>query len=117
VRDGFSEQYPQREQAPGAVHPLVCVHPQTRRKCLYLGRRALAFIPQLAPGESDRLLDELWAAASQEQFCWVQRWRLGDMVIWDNRCTMHRRDALDPSERRLLNRAQIKGERPIAVAA
>jgi taurine dioxygenase len=117
VRDGFSEQYPHREQAPGAVHPLVCVHPQTRRKCLYLGRRALAFIPQLAPEESDGLLDELWAAASQEQFCWVQHWRLGDMVIWDNRCTMHRRDALDPSERRLLNRAQIKGERPIAVAA
>ena len=63
---------------------------------------------------SDR---ELWAAAAREEFCWYQRWRLGDMVIWDNRCTMHRRDALDPQERRLLNRAQIKGARPIAVAA
>ena len=40
--------------------------------------------------------------------------RLGDVVIWDNRCTMHRRDALDPNERRLLNRAQVKGERPMA---
>ena len=117
VRSGFKEHYERREDVPGAVHPLVCVHPETGRRCLYLGRRALAFIPELAPEEGDRLLDLLWAHATQERFCWYQRWRLGDVVVWDNRCTMHRRDALDPSERRLLNRAQVRGERPVAAAA
>ena len=116
VRRGYQQIYERREEVPGAVHPIVCTHPETGRKCLYLGRRDLAFIPQLPPAESDALLDELWTHATQDKFTWYQNWRLGDIVIWDNRCTMHRRDALDPSERRLLNRAQIRGERPVAAA-
>ena len=117
VRRGCKDVYERREDVPGAVHPIVCTHPETGRKCLYLGRRDLAFIPQLPPAESDTLLDELWTHAAQDEHTWYQRWRLGDIVIWDNRCTMHRRDALDPSERRLLNRAQVKGERPVAAMA
>ena len=117
VRRGFENVYERREDVPGAVHPIVCTHPETGRKCLYLGRRDLAFIPQLPPADSDALLDELWAHATSDEHNWYQRWRLGDIVIWDNRCTMHRRDALDPSARRLLNRAQVKGERPAAAAA
>ena len=117
VRRGFKNVYERRDEVPGAVHPIVCTHPETGRKCLYLGRRDLAFIPQLPPADSDALLDELWAHATRDEHTWYQRWRLGDIVIWDNRCTMHRRDALDPGERRLLNRAQVKGERPVAAAA
>ena len=117
VRRGFENVYDRREDVPGAVHPIVCTHPETGRKCLYLGRRDLAFVPQLPPADSDALLDELWAHATRDEHTWYQRWRLGDIVIWDNRCTMHRRDALDPSARRLLNRAQVKGERPVAAAA
>ena len=117
VRHGFRQVYERREDVPGAVHPLVCTHPETGRKCLYLGRRNLAFIPQLPPAESDALLDALWAHATSDEHTWYQRWRLGDIVVWDNRCTMHRRDALDPNERRLLNRAQVRGERPVAAAA
>ena len=117
VRRGFDDIYERREEVPGAVHPIACTHPETGRRCLYLGRRDLAFIPQLAPAESDALLDELWTHATQDEHTWYQRWRLGDIVIWDNRCTMHRRDALDPGERRLLNRAQVKGERPVAAIA
>ena len=117
VRRGFKKVYERREEVPGAVHPIVCTHPETGRKCLYLGRRDLAFIPQLPPAEGDALLDELWANATRDEHTWCQRWRLGDIVVWDNRCTMHRRDALDPGERRLLNRAQVKGERPVAAAA
>ena len=117
VRRGFENVYERREDVPGAVHPIVCTHPETGRKCLYLGRRDLAFVPQLPPADSDALLDELWAHATRDEHTWYQRWRLGDIVIWDNRCTMHRRDALDPSARRLLNRAQVKGERPVAAAA
>ena len=117
VRRGVENVYDRREDVPGAVHPIVCTHPETGRKCLYLGRRDLAFVPQLPPADSDALLDELWAHATRDEHTWYQRWRLGDIVIWDNRCTMHRRDALDPSARRLLNRAQVKGERPVAAAA
>lgn len=114
VRRGYQEHYERREDVPGAVHPIVCTHPETGRQCLYLGRRALAFIPELPAEEGDALLDELWAHATQEPLTWIQHWRAGDIVIWDNRCTLHRRDALDESERRLLHRAQIKGERPVA---
>ncbi|MEM7407387.1 MAG: TauD/TfdA family dioxygenase [Pseudomonadota bacterium] len=114
VRRGFEEAYGDRSDVPGAVHPLVVKHPETGRDCLYLGRRALAHIPELSSQDSDQLLDLLWAHASQERFAWYQHWRQGDIVVWDNRCTMHRRDALDPSERRLLYRAQIQGERPSA---
>ena len=116
VRRGFQAEYPDRNDVPGAVHPLVCVHPESGRECLYLGRRALAFIPELSDADSEALLEALWAHASQDQFSWYQRWRLGDIVIWDNRCTMHRRDALDESERRLLYRAQVRGERPASSA-
>ncbi len=112
VRAGFKETYEDRGEVPGAVHPLVCTHPETGRDCLYLGRRALAFIPDLTEKESDRLLHTLWSHATQDHLHWYQKWRLGDIVVWDNRCTMHRRDALDPRARRLLNRAQVKGEIP-----
>ena len=61
---------------------------------------------------SERLLDELWAHATQARFTWVQQWQVGDLVMWDNRCTLHRRDAFDPSTRRLMHRTQVRGERP-----
>ena len=108
VRKGFQKSYQKREDTPGAVHPLVAEHPETGRKVIYLGRRARAYICELEKFESDALLDDLFAHITRPQFTWTQKWRLGDVVIWDNRCTLHRRDALDPNERRLLHRAQIK---------
>ena len=117
VRKGFAEAYDQREDIPGAVHPLVAIHPETGRKVIYLGRRARAYIRELPPEESDTLLDELYAHVSKPEFTWTQKWRHGDVVLWDNRCTLHRRDALDPKERRLLHRAQIKDAAPMSAAA
>ena len=43
---------------------------------------------------------------------WYQQWRVGDLILWDNRCVMHRRDEFDPQTRRLMHRTQIKGDRP-----
>jgi taurine dioxygenase len=102
-------------RSPGAVHPLVCTHPESGRRVLYLGRRRNAYITGLPLAESEALLDELWSYASRDEFTWYNHWRVGDLVLWDNRCTMHRRDPFDPDTRRIMHRTQIKGEaRPAA---
>jgi len=96
--------------SPGALHPLVCTHPDTGRRMLYLGRRRNAYIGGLEIAESEALLDELWSYVDLPQFSWEHVWRVGDLVLWDNRCTMHRRDAFDPMQRRIMHRTQVKGE-------
>ena len=98
--------------APGAMHPLVRTHEKTHRNCLFLGRRQSAYIIGLPLDESEDLLNKLWAHASQEKFAWYQEWKVGDLIIWDNRCAMHRRDAFDPASRRLMHRTQIRGDQP-----
>ena len=100
--------------APGTLHPLVCTHPESGRRMLYLGRRRMAWIEGLELGESEALLDAIWAAATRSQFTFGHRWRVGDLVLWDNRCTMHRRDPFDPASRRIMHRTQVKGSAPPA---
>jgi len=89
---------------------LVRIHPVTKKKCLFLGRRKNAYIIGLSLDESEALLDELWSYATNPQLKWTQIWELGDAVLWDNRCTMHQRDSFDPETRRLMYRTQIRGE-------
>jgi taurine dioxygenase len=96
--------------SPGAMHPLVCTHPDTGRRMLYLGRRRNAYIGDLDLAESEALLDELWSYVDDPRFAWEHVWRVGDLVLWDNRCTMHRRDSFDPNQRRVMHRTQVKGE-------
>ena len=96
--------------SPGAVHPLVCTHPATGRRMLYLGRRRNAYLAGLDLEASEALLDELWSYVARPEFAWEHVWRVGDLVLWDNRCTMHRRDAFDPNARRIMHRTQVKGE-------
>jgi taurine dioxygenase len=110
MRKGYAEVADPRS-APGARHPLVRLHPETGRKSLFLGRRRNSYIEGLEIAESERLLDALWAHATQPRFTFRQQWCVGDVVVWDNRCTLHRRDAFDPSARRLLHRTQIKAAR------
>jgi taurine dioxygenase len=94
--------------SPGTFHPLVFVHPETGRRSLYLGRRRNAYIEGLSLDDSNALLDEIWAEATRDSLTWRHQWRVGDLVLWDNRCTMHRRDAFDPAARRVMHRTQIK---------
>ena len=96
--------------SPGTLHPLVCVHPETGRRALYLGRRRNAYIDGLSLDDSNALLDEIWAHATRDSLTWRHRWEVGDLVLWDNRCTMHRRDAFDPAMRRVMHRTQIRGD-------
>jgi taurine dioxygenase len=98
--------------APGAKHPMIRTHPVTGGKALYLGRRLNAYIPGLELEESERLLDALWAHCTKPEFVWTHQWRVGDLLIWDNRAAIHRRDSFNGAERRVMHRTQIKGDRP-----
>jgi len=100
-------------KVPGAHQPMVRTHPETGKKALFLGRRINAYVIGLPAEESESLLDFLWEHTCQEKFTWRQDWRVGDLIWWDNRCAMHRRDAFDPSARRLMHRTQLKGTRPV----
>ena len=93
----------------GTPHPIVCAHPVTGRPVLYLGRRRNAYVVGMPLEESERLLDELWRYASLPANCYAHRWRVGDLLMWDNRSTMHRRDPFDANARRVMHRTQIKG--------
>jgi len=94
--------------SPGTMHPLVRIHPETGRQHLYLGRRRNAYIEGLPLEESEALLDRIWGVATAPSLAWTHQWRVGDLVLWDNRVTMHRRDAFDPATRRVMHRTQIK---------
>jgi len=91
----------------GTPHPAVIEHPASGDRALYLGRRLNAYVMGLDLSESERLLDEVWSYV--EAAVYRHRWAVGDLVLWDNRTTMHRRDAFDPKARRVMHRTQIKG--------
>ena len=114
VRQGVTPSDDPR-QSPGMPHPVVCRHAESGRRGLYLGRRRNAYLMGLSLAESEALLDALWAHVEKPEWRWTHQWRVGDLVLWDNRCTMHRRDPFDPASRRIMHRTQIKGEmRPAA---
>jgi taurine dioxygenase len=99
-------------ELPGPQHPIVRTHPESGRKALYLGRRYGGYIPGLTLAESERMLDLLWSHAGLADDVWTQEWRVGDLIVWDNRCTMHRRDAFVGQGRRRMHRLTTLGERP-----
>jgi len=111
LRPGFTDEKDPRK-TPGPHHPLIRTHPETGRKALFLGRRPYSYIPGLSVDESEALLDRLWAHAAQEKYAWCHAWKVSDLLLWDNRCAMHRRDPFDASQRRVLHRTQIAGDRP-----
>lgn len=108
LRKGFKEVTDPRD-APGARHPAVITHPETGRRALFLGRRRNAYVAGQSLEDSEALLDELWEHATREAFTWHHRWRVGDLLIWDNRCVLHRRDAFDATQRRRMHRTQVAG--------
>ena len=100
-------------ELPDAVHPLVRTHPETGRKALYMNPNRMDGIVGLARAESDRLLDALIAHAIEPRFQYRHRWRQGDIVVWDNRCTMHKANADYPEgARRLMHRIIVEGTVP-----
>jgi len=115
LRAGYDPNQDVRE-SPGVSHPIVRQHPETANNALYLGRRPFAYINGMNLVESDDLINRLWAHAVKPEYIWNHQWRIGDIIIWDNRCTMHRREAFDPTTRRIMHRTQCQGNLPIESA-
>jgi taurine dioxygenase len=97
-----------------AVHPIVRTHPETGRKAIYINPIRIEEIIGMPEREALRLLDELLEHATQEKFQYRHKWKPGDVVIWDNRCLMHKANGDYPvSEVRYLYRVMLKGDQPV----
>ena len=94
----------QRQLKPPVTHPLVRTHPELGRKSLYLSPAHSIGLADLPADEGAALLAELEDWAGRPEFTYMHKWRVGDVVMWDNTSTMHRRDAFSADERRLLKR-------------
>lgn len=101
------------DSRPSVEHPLVRTHPDTGRKALYLGNHS-THIADLREDEGAVLLSELLAYATQPRFVYTHRWRLGDLVMWDNRCLLHRAvaDFAADKYRRVMHRSVVCGDAP-----
>jgi alpha-ketoglutarate-dependent taurine dioxygenase len=91
------------------LRPLIKVHPVTGRPALYIGRHAYG-IPGLDPVESERLLDDLVAFACQPPRVYEHQWKPGDVVVWDNRCLLHRARPYDHREARVMMHVRVAGD-------
>lgn len=111
VRPGASLDMDIRD-IPGPSHPIISTHPETGCNMIFLGRRHSAYVNGCTLEESEALLNELWAHTTHPRFVYGHHWAAGDVVVWDNRATLHRRDAFDSNSRRVLYAAQVEGHRP-----
>jgi taurine dioxygenase len=94
-------------------HPVVRTHPATGRKALYVNRLMTREIEGLPPDESDAVLQRLFDHQEERNLVYQHVWRPGDILMWDNRCTVHARTDFSSGERRLLRRVTILGEKPV----
>mgnify|MGYP003310147891 FL=1 len=114
IRRKCYEEVSDPSKTPGARHPIVIKDNQTNKKLLFLGRRPHAYIIGLELEESENLLNEIWEHATQDKFTWTQQWEKGDLLMWKNLNVLHKRDAFDPSTRRVMHRTQLKGDMTIS---
>jgi len=111
-RAGFSYERDNRygfHDKGAPLRPVVKTHPETGRKSLYTGRHAYG-IPGMAADESEKLLEELLHQACQSPRVITHKWQVGDIVVWDNRCVMHRARPYDAAQPRVLRGTRIAGE-------
>lgn len=111
VRPGMSLDMDYRS-VPGPSHPIISTHPETGHNMLFLGRRHGSYVNGFTLEDSEALLDELWGHAAQPRFWYEHQWSVGDVVVWDNRAILHRRDSFDSDSRRVLYAAQVEGHKP-----
>jgi taurine dioxygenase len=97
---------------PNYVHPVVRTHPDTGRKALFINRLMTWSIEGMDEAISTALLNRLFDHMEQPGFIYGHKWRIGDLLLWDNRCTLHARTDFSDQERRLLRRVVIQGDTP-----
>jgi taurine dioxygenase len=100
-----------RRLTPPVTHALVDAHPETGNRSLYLDSTTTIGIDGMDAASGRALLDEVYASATRDEFVYAHRWEVGDLVLWDNGFTMHRRTPFDPGARRLMKRTTIKLDR------
>jgi taurine dioxygenase len=96
---------------PHYVQPIVRTHPDTKRKALYVNKLMTFTVEGMDEEEGSALLNTLFDHIEQERFIYAHQWRVGDLVLWDNRCTLHARSDFSDKERRLLRRYTVLGDR------
>ncbi len=96
-----------KRKTPPVLHPLVHTHPVTGRKALYLDSTTTVGIDGMDDASGAALLDEIYSFATRPEFVYRHDWQVGDVVLWDNGATMHRREPFDPAARRLMKRTTI----------
>ena len=99
--------------APRWAHPIVRIHPVTGRKALFVNRLMTRAVEDMPETEGRALLLELFDHMENPDFVYEHRWRPGDLLMWDNRCTAHARRDFDPEEPRMMRRLTILGETPV----
>jgi taurine dioxygenase len=101
----------QRRQTPPVTHALVRTHPETGDPSLYLDSTTTIGIDGMDTTSGLALLDEVYEAATSDKFVYAHHWQVGDLVVWDNGFTMHRRTPFDPADRRLMKRMTMNLDR------
>jgi taurine dioxygenase len=96
---------------PHYAQPIVRTHPDTGRKALYVNRLMTWTVEGMNNEDGSALLDQLFAHIEQDQFIYAHKWRVGDLVLWDNRCTLHARTDFSDKEKRMLRRHVVAGDR------
>ena len=97
----------QKKKTPDIEHPLIRTHPFSGECALYLCPGMTTRIVGMSEQASQAILDELFEWTSRDEFVYCHEWEIGDCVMWDNACTMHRRDPFDHQHRRLMKRTTI----------
>jgi alpha-ketoglutarate-dependent taurine dioxygenase len=96
-----------KRKTPPVLHPLAHTHPVTGQKALYLDSTTTIGIEGINEAPASALLDEIYGIATRPEFVYRHHWQVGDVVMWDNGMTMHRREPFDPAARRLMKRTTI----------
>ncbi len=93
-----------------SAHPIFRTHPETGRKAIYVNRLMTEYVLGMDKSESDALLERLYDHSENDAFVYEHVWRPGDLLLWDNRCSMHARRDFPSDERRLLWRTTLAGD-------
>ena len=107
-----------KAENPDVFHPLIRVHPANGRRALWPSTGTVKEVVGMPNPEGIQLIEELVEFATQDRFVYRHKWRVGDVLVWDNRCTLHTGTLYDDTKYdRLMHRLWAKGDKPIAVAA